>query len=149
MVTASLLALLLSSAAPTALPLTSTPATVQAVSAAHLADVEDQGIGRGLRNMLWGGVVGGIGVGILALTGATMVGITLGVGLTYIFAPVLALAFGGAVLGVAGLLSSVAILAGMTTLLGGLVWFTVNSLMVLLRLSPDYKPGPGTDYLPM
>lgn len=110
---------------------------------------EDQGVGRGLRNLLVGGLVGGVGLGFLLSAGLLLMAGFLGAALLYAFLPGIGPAAAAPLMGVTGLVCTGLMLAGLGGLVAGLFWGGINGLQLLARLSPDYKPGPANDYLPM
>ena len=137
---------------PLVLSNTPVPAAPHAVEPARHAVVmtqDDQGMGRGIRNVLVGGAVGGAGLGIILSAGVLLMGGFLAAGLLYAFLPGIGPAAAAPVMGLTGLVCTGLMLAGLGGLVAGGFWGGVNGLLLLARLSPDYKPGPATDYIPM
>lgn len=138
---------------PLVLSNTPVPAAPHAVEPARhavvLAQDENQGVGRGIRNVLVGGAVGGAGLGIILSAGVLLMGGFLAAALLYAFLPGIGPAAAAPVMGLTGLVCTGLLLAGLGGLVAGGFWGGVNGLLLLARLNPDYKPGPATDYLPM
>ena len=106
----------------------------------------EQGISRGLRNMLIGGafVLAGLAVTPVA---ALVFGLGLGMAIVVQFflgtAPAAPFFTGGM------MLAAFVLFCAATLMVGGTLWTVVNGMLVLIRLNPEYKPGPGSEYLDM
>ena len=150
MFTASLLVVLLNTQAPTqaVMPQTHAAASVFVVPRVLRPVLANEGIGRGLRNMLIGGLVGGVGVAILASAFLLVLGVGVTGAILFVLAPGLVLSTVAMVVSVLTLAVTVLSLVGLAAVLAGGLWFGVNALMVLMRLNPDFKAGPATEYLP-
>jgi hypothetical protein len=104
----------------------------------------DQGVGRGVRQVLLGTALaaGGLALGLVALVifmgGFATAGVLVLLGLGSGAAPVAA---------IGGLVAVALAMVGGALLVAGGLWAVVNGGLVLLRLSPGYKPGPATEYL--
>ena len=127
-----------------------TPAAAPLAVANHVLLVMD-GAGEaditpGLKHMAVGAAIGAVGVlafGIgFGIFGAAVAGAIVAV---FIFPGLFSLATLG-ITGATAVFVACSIVGSFFLLAGGL-WGGVNGLLVLARLLPGYKPGPGTDYL--
>lgn len=147
MFTALLLALATHSLADPA-TLHAPPASLAVVAHRVLADDDDpRGVKRGLRNMAIGAAVLGVGcvasvAPLFLLAGVVVTMVVVGV---FLLPPLLSNVPVVATLG--GMATAVPASLGILVGVAGLFWLGVNSAIVMARLSPDYKPGPGTEYL--
>lgn len=135
--------------APAQAPAPSEPVVLASQPASRPLADGDQGIGRGVRNMVVG--AGFAAVGLVLTTVATAVFMT-GFASAYLvttFLPALATLLAPSLATGGGLLAVALALVGSALLVGGVVWFGFNALLVIIRLNPDYKPSPGTEYLEM
>lgn len=140
----------LATLSPAAPVVTDAPAPVLVPVRVLASDESDpRDIKRGLRNMAIGAAVLGAGCAISVVPLALFVGALVTVFLVgALFVPTV-LAFLPWIASVGAMAaafpSSVGVLVGIT----GLFWLGVNSAIVVTRLSPDYKPGPGSEYIDM
>lgn len=122
------------------------PAATPVTTSHQVAADGEQGISRGVRNMLVGGAF--VLAGLAVLPAAALVfGVGLGTAIVVraFMGPAPATPFVTGGLFLAAIVSFVAA----TLMIGGVLWTGVNGMLVLMRLSPDYKPGPATEYLDM
>lgn len=138
-----MLACLLLSLQLTALPAAQT-ATV--TTSTHVAPDGEQGIRRGVRNMVIGGLVSAAGIGV-SIASTLVIGAGVVAGLAV--GQVLGHETGQQIFALSLLGFSAVFFAGATLLVGGIIWLGVNGMLVLMRMSPDYKPSPATEYLDM
>jgi hypothetical protein len=95
--------------------------------------------------MLLGALVFAGGLAVLALAGGVLGAAALTAGVLGRYIPALAYA-GVPVLALGGIAAIFTLILAALLLVAGGIWFGVNAFLVLVRLSPDYKAGPATEY---
>lgn len=107
---------------------------------------EGRDLGTGLRNMVVGAAVGGVGALLVLAAAGVFVGTVAVLGLMSFVIPGF-FTTASPVMMVAILVASGLVIGGMLTLVAGGLWFGINGLLVLVRVLPGYKPSPATAYL--
>ncbi|MEW5849642.1 MAG: hypothetical protein AB2A00_12560 [Myxococcota bacterium] len=113
-----------------------------------LTEMDMRGIMKGLRNMAVGAAIFAVGGGFgLASVGALVVGALAYLLAANLFGAAVGLDVASPVMGGAWMSAIGLAMVSTALVVAGVLWFSINALLVLIRLNPDYKPSPGTEFL--